>query len=110
MPYFTWALVWQVATSISSIYCTAGVLSATTRKQFSTPRAQSLLLLAGSLLFLIAISTAIFHVRYRAPAVVAFVAAIAIARYDSGEIKGVPWLPMQILFLLAAAFAIVDMR
>ena len=106
MPFFTWALSWQIASTITSIYCAIMLFRTYYVGGFSSQRARAVLLLAISLLFLIAISTAIFHVRYRAPAMVAFVAAFSIARYDLGSIRPPPWIPMQAVYIAAACFAL----
>lgn len=73
MPAQTWALTWQVATSISTAVVIVSLWPL--RKISLTVEDRSRLWFAFSLLFLISISTAIFHVRYRAPAVVAILAA-----------------------------------
>jgi MFS family permease len=74
MPAQTWALTWQVATSISSILMVIGLFSL--RKYELSKESKSLLVFGFCLAFMIAISTAIFHVRYRAPSVIAILLAI----------------------------------
>lgn len=110
MPFYTWALSWQVASSISSVYCIWMFFVVYREKIILSQRAKGILLLAISLLFLISVSTAIFHVRYRAPAIVAFVAAFSVAHFDAGKIRLPPWIVMQILYILTACIALIQTR
>jgi hypothetical protein len=74
MPAQAWALTWQVATSLSTITIVVGLFRL---RSFTLNKENKCRLWFGiALLTIISISTAIFHVRYRAPAIVALLAAM----------------------------------
>ena len=75
MPALTWALTWQIAASLSSFSILVGFIKLIHTDYLSTDN-WCRLWFGLSLMFLIALSTPIFHVRYRAPAVVALLLAI----------------------------------
>ncbi|MBC7700863.1 hypothetical protein [Aquabacterium sp.] len=83
MPAQTWALTWQFACSMSTFVMVVGVYRVYRSKLELTLRDKSRLWFGFSLIFLISISTAIFHVRYRAPAVVVVVFALWAIRSPS---------------------------
>ena len=110
MPFFTWALSWQVATSMSSFCLLVEFVSAYRNKYFQSRQSRAILTFGFMLLFLLAISTAIFHVRYRAPAVVALFMACWVARSEAGLPVRRYWILMQALTIGSAVFAIIATR
>lgn len=103
MPVFTWQITYQVATTISTLSMVYGLnkLRKTSTPLLTLDRCR--LWFGFLLLFLISISTAIFHVRYRAPAVVAILIAIWLARKKRGE----AFFTMTFVGISAACFGIV---
>jgi hypothetical protein len=77
MPAQTWALTWQVASSLSSLAVIGGLWRV--RHTPLDVESKCRLVFGFVLLLVISVSTAIFHVRYRAPAVVAILAAVWMA-------------------------------
>lgn len=74
MPAQAWALTWQAAASMSSIAVVVGFFGI--RKRALDTHSKCRLWFGLTLLLMISISTAIFHVRYRAPAVVVLLATV----------------------------------
>jgi hypothetical protein len=77
MPAQTWALTWQVACSLSSLAMIGGLWRL--RRIPLDVESKCRLVFGLMLLLVISLSTAIFHVRYRAPAVVVILAAVWMA-------------------------------
>lgn len=72
LPAQTWALAWQISTSFSTVFVFAALLR--WKRLCVIDRSQAALLIFGSLLlYAIALSTFIFHVRYRAPVMVSMI-------------------------------------
>lgn len=78
IPAQIWAATWQVAVSLSSIFIGVGIWRLR-RKLTLSLEDKCRLTFSLSLIFLIAISTAIFHVRYRAPGVIVLLLALWMA-------------------------------
>lgn len=72
MPAQVWALTWQAAASMSSIAMIFGFMALRQRSLDVESRCR--LWFGLTLLIVISISTAIFHVRYRAPAMIVLLA------------------------------------
>lgn len=101
MPAQTWALTWQVAATVSSIAMATGL--ARVRKINLGKESKCRLLFGVMLMLAISVSTAIFHVRYRVPAVVVILAAIWLVLPPPRWV--VMW--MTLLTLCASAIALV---
>ena len=80
MPSLTWALTWQFAVSTSSIVLVYNTWTIFKMRRQLTVENRCRLWFGYIFFFLLAISTFIFHVRYRAPAVVAILIACWMAR------------------------------
>lgn len=102
MPAQTWALTWQVATSASSIVMMIAIFKLRSKQLSVGDRCR--LCFGATLMFMISVSTAIFHVRYRAPAVVVILMAAWVAM--PWWRKALPW--MNLPALLAACVAIAS--
>ena len=95
---------------MSSFCLLAEFVSAYRNKHFQSRQSRAILTFGFMLLFLLAISTAIFHVRYRAPAVVALFMACWVARSEAGLPVRRYWILMQTLTIGSAIFAIIATR
>lgn len=78
MPAQVWAVTWQVAVSLSSLFTGMGIWRLRIKTAL-TLEDKCRLSFAFGLIFIIAISTAIFHVRYRAPGVIVLLLALWMA-------------------------------
>lgn len=102
MPAQTWALTWQVAASATSIAIIASFFKI--RSKHLSIDDQCRFYLGIALLFIISISTAFFHVRYRAPAVVVILMATWLIKPEDS--RSLFW--MNTSALLAAGGAIAS--
>lgn len=104
MPSLTWALTWQFAVSTSSFLMIYNTWMIFKIRQHLTIEDRCRLWFGYVFFFLLAISTFIFHVRYRAPAVVAILIGCWMAR-GKGTSSVVS---MNLPALCAACYAILS--
>lgn len=99
MPAQAWALTWQVAASMSSVAMVTGLFML--RKHELDTESKCRLWFGLALMLVISISTAIFHVRYRAPAVVVLLAAVWLV--SPAHRRWLVWMTLPTLFATAIA-------
>lgn len=99
MPAQTWALTWQVAASVSSVAMVTGLFKL--RKHELDTESKCRLWFGLALMLVISISTAIFHVRYRAPAVVILLATVWLV--SPAHRRWLVWMTLPTLFATALA-------
>ena len=104
MPAQTWALTWQVAVSMSSVAMVAGLYQL--RNYRLDKETKCRLWFGLALMFIIALSTAFFHVRYRAPAVIILLATIwlVVPAYRRRLVRmTIPTILMTVIALISTA-------
>ncbi len=103
MPSMTWALTWQFAVSGSSLVMIYNTYYIFKQRKFLTVIQRCLLQFSFTLFLIFSASTFIFHVRYRAPGVVAILIATWLSRGKGASMV----FPLTLPAVCAAIYAIV---